>query len=64
MEKINLQAQKKMLIPKIAFDCVSVPGVSFLSSLPSIIFALLIKNAHSNGVIEASLIMRIFANAW
>lgn len=54
MEKINLQAQKKMLIPKIAFDCVSVPGVSFLSSLPSIIFALWIKNAHSNGVIEAS----------
>lgn len=63
MEKINLQAQKKMLIPKIAFDCVSVPGVS-LSSLTSIIFALWIKNAHSNGVIEASLIMRIFTSAW
>lgn len=64
MEKINLQAQKKMLIPKIAFDCVSVPWISLLSSLPSIFFALWIKNAHSNGVIEASLIVRIFTNTW
>lgn len=47
MEKIrtdiNLQAQKKMVIPKVAFVCVSFSWMYLLSSLPSVFFALWIK---------------------